>query len=131
MVLDDRKVFVLEDDPERIKWFRHATRYANKVDIASEVNAAIKYLEEEDYDLIFLDHDLEPVHYKAYMEGYTAETMGTGYDLAQWMVANDAQRQALVLIHTLNPTGGDRMQAALAKWKPIRCPFTVLRMLAT
>jgi hypothetical protein len=49
------KVFVLEDSPERIKWFRWRIPQAI---IASNAEQALALLDEQTFHACFLDHDL-------------------------------------------------------------------------
>lgn len=123
--MTNQNVLLLEDDPERIRWFRQQCRGAARLDITADVQIAIRHMEAHEYDVIFLDHDLD---YGVLLQGYMAEAVGTGADVARWMVAHDAQRQAIVIIHSLNPVGGDEIQRLLKAWHPIRIPFTVLRL---
>ena len=50
-------IFVLEDSPERIKWFRKTFGDCN-LTFTKDVKEACDELRTKDYDLIFLDRDL-------------------------------------------------------------------------
>ncbi len=109
------KILVLEDSPERIKWFE---RNFNKVNFyfCKNVNAAWGLLHIQKFDTIYLDHDL-------------GEDAQTGYDFAKILaeeiregrVSNDP----VIYIHTSNPAGADSMKSVLPQ--AIICPFCELR----
>ena len=58
------KVMLLDDDKRRHRWFDK--RFAGDgLDIAETVEEAKELLAENNYDAIFLDHDLLPHHYES------------------------------------------------------------------
>lgn len=105
------RVFLLEDDERRHKWFK--TRFkGDHLDIAETVVKARELLESCSYDAIFLDHDLHPEHYHA----ESTDDQRTGYAVALWLSANpDVQRASTILVHTRNADGAMRMIAELRK----------------
>lgn len=83
------RIFVLEDSPERAKYF--IERFADhEITITDDAKDAVVYLSEEVYDYIFLDHDL-------------GDGNGSGADVAEFlssdMCIND---DAVVIIHSWN-----------------------------
>src|SRR5213593_801488 len=56
------RVFLLDDDRRRHRWFS-ARFKGDFVDVADNVEQALKLLGANSYDAIFLDHDLHPEHY--------------------------------------------------------------------
>ena len=52
------KVFILEDCPDRIKWFKDKLKFVTRLDITKQPGQAVEWLNKTKYDLIFLDHDL-------------------------------------------------------------------------
>ena len=74
------RVFLLDDDKRRHRWFS-ARFKGDFVDVADNVTKAQKFLSENSYDAIFLDHDLHPEHYNA--ESHDDER--TGYAVASWL----------------------------------------------
>src|SRR5688500_19540741 len=74
-------VFLLDDDRRRHRWFEK--RFAgDNLDIAETVEDAKKFLAEENYDAIFLDHDLLPHHY----ESNDHDDFGTtGFAIAEFL----------------------------------------------
>ena len=84
-------IFILEDSPERIKWF-HKTFYDCNLCITKDVKTACDELRTKDYDLIFLDRDLS--HPKE-----------NGEDVAWVMKEEQLAKNACIVIHTVNPRG--------------------------
>jgi hypothetical protein len=103
-------IFLLDDDVRRHRWFRK--RFQNdSLDIAETVADAKVFLSENNYDAIFLDHDLLPEHY----EGETDDEK-TGYAIAAWLAENPKiQPAATVLVHTRNADAAIRMVEKLRK----------------
>src|SRR5215213_3079441 len=92
-------VFLLDDDRRRHRWFEK--RFAgDDLDIAETVEDAKKFLAEENYDAIFLDHDLLPHHY----ESNDHDDYGsTGFAIAEFLNERaDLQRAATIIVHTRN-----------------------------
>jgi CheY-like chemotaxis protein len=104
------RVLLLDDDERRHDWF--AERFdGDQLDIAVEPAAAIELLAANAYDAIFLDHDLLPEHYRT---TNSRDEERTGYAVAAWLAAHpDRQRDATIVIHSLNYTGAGRMLDAL------------------
>ena len=92
-------VFLLDDDRRRHRWFEK--RFAgDDLDIAETVQDAKKFLAEESYDAIFLDHDLLPHHYESNDHDDYATT---GFAIAEFLNERaDLQRAATIIVHTLN-----------------------------
>jgi len=121
------RVFVLEDDEYRISWFK--SKYPNAL-ITKDVDDAVTLLSTNEFDVIFLDHDLEAVHYG----GYTGSEERTGRDVARWLAENPkASPNAAIIVHSLNASGAsamiDKMWETRGNRKLVRCPFITLRNL--
>jgi DNA-binding LacI/PurR family transcriptional regulator len=99
------KVFLLDDDNRRHKWF--AVRFKGDfLHVAKDVGQAQKLLSEYSYDAIFLDHDLHPEHYSS----FDHDDERTGYAIAAWLASNpELQRGSTILVHTRNADGAMRM----------------------
>jgi len=85
-------IFVLEDSPERIKWFRKTFEDCN-LKFTDDVKIACEELRTKDYDLIFLDRDL------GHPRGENGE------DVAWAMKEEKLAPEATVVVHTVNPRG--------------------------
>ena len=104
-----RRVLIVEDDEVRCAWFR-ARLKGWEIDITCDAQRAIELLSERDYAAILLDHDLIEEHYFSDAE----DDERTGYAVAHWLAEHpDRQRDATILIHSLNYTGAQRMLDAL------------------
>jgi len=92
-------VMLLDDDHRRHRWF--AKRFdGDYLDIAENVEDAKEFLGENNYDAIFLDHDLLPHHYESNDHDDFAQT---GYAVALWLKENpERQRAATIIVHTRN-----------------------------
>lgn len=88
-------ILILEDSLRRWDWFRK--HYSEKYDIAIVDNkdAAIKYLESNSPDIIFLDHDLDG----KWWSGKSCEN--TGMEVAKYIAAQDIPFSK-VIIHSMN-----------------------------
>lgn len=100
-----RRVLLVEDDETRCAWFRQ--KFASHVlDITCDVGQAVEWLTEREYATILLDHDLREEHY--FSDEH--DDAHTGYGVAAWLAAHpDRHRNALIVIHSLNYAGAERM----------------------
>lgn len=119
------RVLLVEDDETRCAWFRQ--KFATHVlDITCDVEQATRWLEEREYNTILLDHDLREEHY--FSDEHDDER--TGYAIAAWLAAHpDRHRNALIIIHSLNYAGAQRMLDILyeAKRDAEHIPFHYLQ----
>jgi len=92
-------VFLLDDDRRRHRWFEKRFD-GDDLDIAETVGEAKEYLEQTNYDAIFLDHDLLPHHYESNDHDDFANT---GYAIAEWLdERRELQKAATIIVHTRN-----------------------------
>ena len=104
-----KRVLIVEDDEARREWFRGRLRDCD-LDITCDVVEAVRWLAENEYDLILLDHDLREEHYWS----DEPDDERTGYAVAAWLAAHpETQTSAQIVIHSLNYAGAERMLAAL------------------
>lgn len=99
------RILLVEDDKERCAWF--SQKFSGRtLDVTCDVKEAVRWLEERDYKLILLDHDLLEEHYFS----NEPDDERTGYAVARWLSQHaDSQRDATILIHSLNYAGAGRM----------------------
>ena len=103
------RVLVVEDDEARCAWFRERLR-GRQLDVTCDVGTAIGWLAERDYAAVLLDHDLAEEHY--FSDARDDER--TGYAVARWLADHPTcQRDALIIIHSLNYEGARRMLEVL------------------
>ncbi len=118
------RLFLLDDDTRRHDWFTKRFK-GDHLDIAEDVKGALELLDANNYDAIFLDHDLLPEHYHA----ESADDEKTGYAVALWLASRpEKQRAATIIVHTRNADGAMRMVEELrrAGRQPEYVPFPLL-----
>jgi CheY-like chemotaxis protein len=99
------RVLIVEDDETRCLWFRERLA-GHRLDVTCDVLTAIEWLRRNDYQAVLLDHDLLEEHYFA----ADWDDERTGYAVARWLADNPTlQRDALIIIHSLNYEGARRM----------------------
>lgn len=103
------RVLVVEDDETRCAWFRERLR-GRRLDVTCDAPTAIRWLAKRDYVALLLDHDLAEEHYF----NDSPDDARTGYAVARWLADNPtSQRDALIIIHSLNYEGARRMLEVL------------------
>jgi len=102
------KILILEDDKERIKQFKWWAYQNHQLTIVSTVGDTISELEENEFDLLCLDHDLGQ---EVYVESTGKEE--TGYLVALWLAENPERKPEHIIIHSLNTVGRENMKAVL------------------
>jgi CheY-like chemotaxis protein len=98
------KILILEDETYRQDIF------AKRLDgtdftIVFTAEDCISLLEQQKWDILFLDHDLDieqPII-----------NPGTGYEVACWLESHPDYKPDSIVIHSLNPIGASKMLAAL------------------
>lgn len=98
------KIFVLDDALVRLMWFR---KHWDDVTHVMTPSAAEKIVKENEFDIIFLDHDLG----WPYLEG----SEGDGIDFALIMARDKLAIDTPVILHSCNPVGAKNMANALSK----------------
>jgi hypothetical protein len=113
------KILILEDDENRVKKFKQ-NFIGCELFITHLPETANKWLEEEEFDWIFLDHDLEYWHYGS---GYTGNH-STGLCTAEYLGNNPKlSNKAKVVVHSRNEEGSSRMFKALGDRNKFEIPF--------
>jgi len=106
---DGQRVLIVEDDERRCAWFRERLA-GSLLDVTCDVREAVRWLAERDYRALLLDHDLVREHYFS----DEPDDERTGYAVARWLAQNPtAQRDALIVVHSLNYAGARRMVEVL------------------
>jgi hypothetical protein len=78
---------------------------------------AIKLLNEEKWDEVWLDHDLEDWDGKNFLDPHK----NNGYVVAQWLETHPRKKPKTIYIHSINSVGAANIQAALPE--AIKIPF--------
>jgi hypothetical protein len=103
-VPSDASVFILEDNADRIAWFKAHIPHAV---IATTSSKAIDILRENDFRIIFLDHDL------GFLDAaYPNRLHGNGKEVARFLAWT--QSRAVMVIHSRNEIGA----RAIKKYLP-------------
>jgi DNA-binding NtrC family response regulator len=97
-----KKVFILEDSSERIKWFLTFFEDCD-VEYSDNVKKSCKKIESEKYDIIFLDRDL-------------AQSKKSGEDVAKYMMENKLSPNVPIVIHSINTIGQKVMKDYLESY---------------
>lgn len=116
------KIFILEDDEERIRLFEQAAQGKDLTVCRDLARAAQMY--EPPYDVILLDHDLGG---RVMVDSLEEET---GASFCRWLGANHPTPEAstLTVVHSWNPDGAREMLRLLREigWQGVTaCPFGV------
>lgn len=116
------KILILEDNPHRVEWFTNHFK-GEKLFITDNPQLAIKYLNENQFERIFLDHDLLPEHY--YKD--TSCNRTTGLCVAEYLGSDKSiNKDAVVIIHSRNWMGAERMFSAM-NYRPVSLiPFDLM-----
>lgn len=95
------KILILEDSPERHKLFKQ-NLIGTDLTITEYVDECKKLMQENDYQALFLDHDLGG---KVHVESGGDEQ--TGYDIAKWLSEKPegVSIPQLIVVHSLNESG--------------------------
>ena len=96
-------ILVLEDAPERIKWFKTTFGDCNLI-FTDNIHVACDELRNNVFDLVFLDRDL------GHPRGENGE------DVAWAMKNEQLAKTACVVVHTVNPRGQRVMKKYLGTY---------------
>lgn len=115
IIVPSQHVLIVEDDPYRIQHFEKFLPKATYTDVAQR---AIRWLEKEQFDFYFLDHDLGGQ--------YLPSDQSSGFAVADWLSKHGNQGDN-VIIHSWNPAGAQRMQKVLpnARYIPFSPQFDI------
>jgi len=105
------KIFIIEDDLERIKWFRKNFSHCDTTIVESVQEGINKF--KPPYSLIFLDHDLGGRQY------VSSDDNNTGYEFLRYILGYHDFSQTDWIIHSHNPVGAQNMEVFLAKYVKI------------
>ena len=104
------RVLVLDDDPKRLEWFCESVREAtgHAPTCCTTVDDLIHELEENEFDTVFLDHDL------CWQDAAYAERKhGNGKEAARYLAWMGFKFKGMVIIHSVNEDGAKAMKTYL------------------
>jgi len=102
------RVLVLDDDPKRLEWFRESVREAtgHVPTCCTTVEELIRELESDEFDAVFLDHDL------CWQDAaYSERKHGNGKEAARYLAWMGFK--GMVIIHSVNEDGAKAMKNCL------------------
>jgi hypothetical protein len=100
----NKKILFLDDDHDRVIQFGVIATEENW-DVTYVENApdCIQMLQDNIYDMVFLDHDLDNRHYVPSYE------VNTGSEVVRWVISKNGlsnKDNVIIIVHTLNDKGG-------------------------
>lgn len=118
-VNDHMRILILEDNHWRNHWFIENFK-GHALTMCDSVQTALKWVTKNEFDILFLDHDLSDAHYEAALNGQSI-TEGTGYEVAK-VIPETINKDKPVIIHSMNPVGGKRMKLVIGN-NAVQIPF--------
>lgn len=98
----DWPVLVVEDSSTRTGWFRERMPQAV---FATNVEEALRILDETTFRVVFLDHDLN------FRDAAFPEQAGSGQRIAHYLATHGCS--SVVVIHSVNQDGSNKMKCLL------------------
>jgi hypothetical protein len=116
------KIFILEDSQERIKFFKDKLM-KHELFIFEHVHEAEIFIQNNEVDMMFLDHDLEGFHH------IPSELPISGYEFVKFIVEKGLAKNATIIIHSMDVPGSANMYHLLNNngYKSTRIPFCYLK----
>lgn len=114
------RIFILEDNEDRIKFFKEVYKH-HEVYFSCDVAEALLILNQKEFAVIFLDHDIQEEKLTTY---------NNGYELVKRIIEFNLQKQAIFYIHSMNPCKGQIMANLLSEngYEAQWIPFHLLKM---
>lgn len=100
------KILILEDELARLNVFKRKL-IGHDVDIATEAHEAIAFLEGNDYDIAFFDHDLGG------RTNVDVSDKNTGSEVARWLSQHPYRSPKQIVLHSINYWGRKNMHDLL------------------
>jgi len=101
------KILILDDKPERQAEFRSHAPADSVVVFAQTPAEAIALLEQQDWDLVFLEHDLGGGLFLA------ENDPRSGQRVAEWLASHPERMPKRTVLHSPNDEGRSRMHLVL------------------
>lgn len=118
-----KNIFLLEDDMNRVKFFKNRFENYNLVHADNVELAKLLFINNSEYETIFLDHDLGGMTY------VDSEDENTGFKFALFMkdIKKNFKYEKIV-IHSMNPKGAYNIEKVFDGWDRIySVPFSLLK----
>ena len=114
------KILILDDDFSRHKEFNKRLIGCSVTNVETS-KEAIQKLEEEIFDIVFLDHDLGGMVFMQSGEN-------TGFEVAKWLSENEAKQPRRIIIHSFNPVGAKNMKSLLPSSEVIPGAWSLIKI---
>ena len=101
------KILILDDDLTRHEAFKKNFNH-HELTHAETAEDTIQHLTNNEFDAVFLDHDLGGM---TYVDSHG--DIPTGYTVAKWLNENQERKPNIIYIHSMNPPGAKKMQDLL------------------
>jgi len=101
------KILFVDDNPHRHKKAKQCA-IGNTFAQAYTAQEAIYALTKNQYDLVFLDHDLDEN-----LENQLVDGVEDGRTIAKYLVGLENYKDVPIVIHSLNPRGAETMEKIL------------------
>jgi len=115
------KIFILEDDPRRMVYFKKEfEEKGHSITWKETAEDAIEHLKDhyDEYDNLFLDHDLGGQVY------VSSNEYNTGHTVSKWIAENTNGPYGHIVIHSMNISAAERMKRLLEGSNAV--PFHIL-----
>lgn len=117
------RIFVLEDNKERCKWFREQLQAkSTELVITHTAKEGKEILSKTEFDRLYLDHDLGGRTFISFTD------KETGSEIVRYIIEKGIQKEAIIFVHSLNPASYDSMVVPLnkANYHVVYRPFSVM-----
>lgn len=111
------RIFILEDNKQRIAKFKREL-IGHEIDYAETIQQGTSLVVTNQYDLLFLDHDLGE------KEMVNSFNDNTGYRLAEFIASFTPNKETPCIVHSCNPAGSDNIIRVLPH--AVKLPFPSL-----
>jgi len=113
------RALVLDDDLSRLESFRTKALAGHEVTTVSRVSDCIEQLMDHEFDMLFLDHDLDG-------KVYVPSGPGTGYAVAEWLRDHPERKPKKIVLHTFNQFGAAKMKEVLPEAEYVPAAWLVV-----
>lgn len=116
-------IFVLEDNPNRVDWFRRRFISPDTITFASTYDEAIAHYGLSPYNLIMVDHDL-----LGWRENKRNPLPHDGYSFCKWLIGTKDLSATKIIIHSENKVWAPKIYGLLLKNRVsvMAIPFSLL-----
>jgi len=112
------KILILDDSQSRLSTFRKKLIGAVVICVEHVSDCIRELVENEPFDYVFLDHDLDG-------KIYVPSGPGTGYEVAQWLKNHPDKMPGKVIFHTCNEKAIVLMMEEIPEALPLPGVFMV------